>query len=202
MKIILGRTNVVKHQINTGTALPIRQPVRRIQQSQAEVVDDQLDDMLRQKLIKPSQSSFASNVVLVKKKDNTYRFCVDYRRVNKICVKNAYLLPRMDECLDTMPGSAWFSTIDLHSGYFQVGLAEEDAHKTALITRRGLFEFQVMPQGMCNSTATFQRLMNLVLAKLSYEACLVYIDDIVVYSNILDVHLERLESGMDHLDKA
>ena len=98
----LGRTDVVKHQINTGTALPIRQPLRRIPQSQAKAVDDQLEERLRQKLIRPSKSSFASNVVLVKKKDNSYRFCVDYRRVNDISVKDAYPLPRIDECLDTM----------------------------------------------------------------------------------------------------
>ena len=198
----MGRTKVVKHHIDTGSALPIRQPLRRIPQSQAKAVDDQLEEMIKQKLIKPSQSSFASNVVLVKKKDNTYRFCVDYRRVNDISVKDAYPLPRIDECLDTMTGSAWFSTIDLRSGYFQVELAEEDAHKTAFITRRGLFEFQVMPQGMCNSAATFHRLMNLILAGLSYEACLVYIDDIVIYLNTRDVHLERLEVVLERLDRA
>ena len=158
--------------------------------------------MNRQKLIKSSQSSFASNVILVKMKDNTYRFCVDYGRVNDISVEDAYPLPRIDECLDTMTGSAWFSTIDLRSGYFQVELAEEDAHKMAFITRRGLSEFQVMPQRMCNSAATFQRLMNLVLGGLSYEACLVYIDDIMLYSNTLDVHLGRLEAVLERLDKA
>ena len=198
----MGRTNIVKHHIDTGNALPVRQPLRRIPQSQAKAVDEQLEDMLRQKLIKPSQSSFASNVVLVKKKDNTYRFCVDYRRINDISVKDAYPLPRIDECLDTMTGSAWFSTIDLRSGYFQVELVVEDAHKTAFITRRGLFEFQVMSQGMCNSAATSQRLMNLLLAGLNYESCLVYIDNIVVYSNTLEVHLERLKVVLERLDKA
>ena len=198
----LGRTDVVKHHINTGAAPPIRQALRRIPQTQAQAVDEQLETMIKQNLIKPSQSNFASNVVLVKKKDGTYRFCVDYRRVNDISVKDAYPLPRIDECLDTMTGSAWFFTIDLRSGYFQVELAQEDAHKTAFITRRGLYEFQVMPQGMCNSAATFQRLMNPILSGLSYEACLVYIDDIIVYSNTLDTHLERLEAVLQRLNKA
>ena len=106
----MRRTNIVKHHINTGNALPVRQPLRRIPQSQAKAIDEQLEGMLRQNLIKPSQSSFASNVVLVKKNDNTYRFCVDYRRVNDISVKDAYPLPRIDEGLDTMTVSAWFST--------------------------------------------------------------------------------------------
>ena len=99
-------------------------------------------------------------------------------------------------------GSAWYMTIDLRSGYFQVEISEEDAYKTAFITRRGLYEFQVMPQGMCNSAATFQRLMNLVLAGLNYEICLVYIDDIIIFSRDLNEHLDRLEVVLQRLEEA
>ena len=181
----LGRTSMAKHRIDTGDARPVRQSLRRIPQTQTQAVDAQLDNMLRQKLIRPSTSEYASNVVLVKKKDNTWRFCVDYRKVNDITRKDAFPLPRINECLDTLTGSVWFTTIDLRSGYFQVEMDEKDAHKTTFITRRGLFEFQVMPQGMCNSAATFQRLMQLVLAGLNYESCLVYIDDIMSSSQRL-----------------
>ena len=198
----LGRTSLAIHHIDTGNAPPVRQGMRRIPQAHAQAVDSQLENMIRQKLIRPSKSDFASNVVLVKKKDNTWRFCVDYRKVNDITRKDAYPLPRIDECLDTLTGSAWFTTIDLRSGYFQVEISEEDAHKTAFITIRGLYEFQVMPQGMCNSAATFQRLMNLVLAGLNYEICLVYIDDIIIFSKDLNEHLDRLEVVLQKLEEA
>ena len=166
------------------------------------MVEDQVDQMLEQNLIRPSVSNYASNVVLVKKKDSSWRFCVDYRKVNDITRKDAYPLPRIDECLDTLGGSKWFSTIDLRSGFFQVEIAESDAHKTAFVTRKDLYEFQVMPQGMCNSSATFQRLMNLVMAGLTYETCLVYIDDIVVFSDTLETHLSRLEVVLHRLESA
>ena len=198
----LGRTSLARHHIDTGSAPPVRQGTRRIPQAHAQAVDSQLESMIRQKLIRPSKSDFTSNVVLVKKKDDTWRFCFDYRKVNDITREDAYPLPRIDECLDTLTGSAWFTTIDLRSGYFQAEISEEDAHKTAFITRRGLYEFQVMPQGMCNSAATFQRLMNLVLAGLNYEICLVYIDDIIIFSKDLNEHLNRLEVVLQRLEEA
>ena len=191
----LGRTRMAKHQIDTGDARPMKQSLRRIPQTQAQAIDAHLDNMLRQKLIRPSTSEYASNVVLVKKKDNAWRFCVDYRKVNDIARKDAFPLPRINECLDTLTGSVWFTTIDLRSGYFQVEMDENDANKTASITRRGLFEFQVMPQGMCNSAATFQRLMQLVLAGLNYESCLVYIDDIMIFAKTLEDHLRIIEKN-------
>ena len=198
----LGRTSLARHHIDTGNAPPVRQGMRRIPQAHAQVVDSQLENMIRQKLIQPSKSDFASNVVLVKKKDNTWRFRVDYRKVNDLTRKDAYPLPRIDECFDTLTASVWFTTIDLRSGYFQVEISEEDAHKTAFITRRGLYEFQVMPQGMCNSAVTFQRLMNLVLAGLNYEICLVYIDDIIIFSKDVNEHLDRLEVVLRKLEEA
>ena len=117
--------------------------------------------------MKPSASPWASPIVLVTKKDGSTRFCVDYRKVNQVTRKDAYPLPRVDDTLDTLSGAKWFSTLDLISGYWQVEVAEKDIEKTAFCTPDGLFEFKVMPFGLCNALASFQRLMDLVLAGLT-----------------------------------
>jgi len=157
----LGKTDELYHTINTGNALPIRQPARRLPVAQREEVRKLLREMEEKRIIRPSKSPWASPVVLVKKKDGSTRFCVDYRRLNSVTHKDAYPLPRIDDTLQSLSGSKWFSTIDLLSGYWQVDIAESDREKTAFITHDGLFEFIVMPFGLCNAPATFQRLMNL-----------------------------------------
>ena len=109
-------------------------------------------------------------------KDGTTRFCVDYKKVNNTTTKDAYPLPRVDDTLDTLAGSVWFSTLDLKSGYWQVQIAPEDRAKTAFCTQEGLFEFNVMPFGLCNTPATFQHLVDSVLARLQWSSSLVYLD--------------------------
>jgi hypothetical protein len=121
--------------------------------------------MLKSEVVQPSSSPWASPIVLVKK-DKSFRFCVDYRKLNDVTYKDAYPLPRIDDTLDSLSGSKWLSTIDVLSGYWQVELAEEDHPKTAFCTTEGLFEFKVMPFGLSNAPATFQRLMDLVLSGL------------------------------------
>ena len=118
-------------------------------------------DMLAHNVIQPSTSPWASPIVIVRKKDGSARFCVDYRKLNAITRKDAYPLPRIDDTLDTLSGSQWFSTLDLLSGYWQVEVAEGDRDKTAFATQSGFCEFKVMPFGLCNAPATFQRLMDL-----------------------------------------
>ena len=108
-------------------------------------------------------------------------------------MKDVYPLPRIDSCLDALASARWFSTFDLRAGYHQVGLHPKDAHKTTFITRRGSFQFDVLPFGLCNAQATFERLMDLVMSGLNYESLLVYLDDIIVFSESLEVHLVRLE---------
>ena len=115
--------------------------------------------------------------------------CVDYRRLNNVTRKDAFPLPRID---DTLSGAQWFSTLDLISGYWQVEVAESDRAKTAFTTQEGLFEFKVMPFGLCNAPATFQRLMNLVLARVEWSQCLIYLDDIIVIGRSFDEHLSNL----------
>ena len=136
--------------------------------------------MMRRGIIEKSASPWASPIVLVQKKDGTTRFCVDYRKLNNVSRKDAYPLPRIDDTLDTLAGSKWFSTIDLVSGYWQVEVEERDRSKIAFCTTDGLFQFRVMPFGLCNAPATFQRLMDLVLSGLQWSQCLVYLDDIIV----------------------
>ena len=141
--------------INTGEAAPIRQSVHRMPQLQRQEAKKLLDDMLDRSVIQPSSSPWASPVVLVPKKDGSFRFCIDYRKVNAVTRKDAYPLPRVDDTLDTLAGSHWFSTLDLLSGYWQVEVSPEDREKTAFCTHEGLFEFRVMPFGLCNAPATF-----------------------------------------------
>ena len=136
-------------------------------------------------------------MVLVKKKDGSVRFCVDYRKVNSVTRKDAYPLPRVDDTLDTLAGSRLFTTLDLASGYWQVEVAEEDQPKTAFTTPEGLFQFRVMPFGLCNAPATFQRLMDRVLGGLKWSSCLVYLDDIIIVGTSFSEHLRNL-AGVLH----
>ena len=195
----LGRTEVVKHAINTGNARPIKERLRRVPQYAVEEVDRQVDDMLKRGIIEPSNSPWAAGVVLVRKKDNTLRFCVDYRSLNSVTIKDAYPLPKIDETLDALSGASWFSTLDLKSGYWQVGLDPDDKPKSAFITRKGLFQFRVLPFRLCNAPATFERLMETVLAGLQWDICLIYIDDVIVYGRTFEEALKNLETVLERL---
>ena len=182
--------------------MPIRQAVRRLPPPQREAVQELLTDVLDKDVIQPSGSPWASPIVLVRKKDGSFRFCVDYRKLNEVTHKDAYPLPRIDDTLNTLAGSQWFSTLDLLSGYWQVEVAEKDRPKTAFCTTEGLFEFKVMPFGLCNAPATFQRLMDLVLAGLQWSHCLMYIDDVIIIRKNFDEHLLHLQQVFDRLLQA
>ena len=197
-----GRTDKIKHAINTGDAAPVRQQVRRIPPVRREEARRLLSEMLKKDVIKPSSSPWASPIVLVQKKDGSVRFCVDYRKVNALTRKDAYPLPRVDDTLDTLSGSKWFSTLDLISGYWQVEMDDKDREKTAFCTPDGLFEFKVMPFGLCNAPATFQRLMDMVLAGLQWTNCLVYLDDVIVVGRTFKEHLRNLRAVFGRLRAA
>ena len=176
----LGHTAKVQHTINTGEAFPIGQSVCRMPQLWCEEAMKLLDDTLTRSVIQPSSSPWASPVVLVPKKDGSFCFCIDYGKVNAVTRKDSYPLPRVDETLDTLAWSKWFSVLDLLSGYWQVKVSSDDREKTAFSTHEGLFEFCVMPFGLCNAPSTIQRLIDAVLAGLQWSSCLVYFEDIVI----------------------
>ena len=192
----LGTTNRVTHVINTGDHHPIRQPVRPTPFAlRAKLVDD----MLQQGVVKPSSSPWASPIVLVKKKDGGTRFCVDYRRLIQITKSDEFPLPRIDDTLDLLAGARYFTTLDLASGYWQVEMDESSREKTAFTTYAGLYAFCKMPFGLVNAPATFQRLMEEVLQGLTRNACLVYLDDIVVVGCSWRDHLVNLTRVLERI---
>ena len=192
----------VDHEIKLepNAALPNR-GIYRLPPDELAELKRQLDKLLALGLIRPSTSPFASPVLFVKKKDGSLRLCIDYRGLNKVSVKNRYPLPRVDELLDRLHGAQVFSKIDLASGYYQVRIAEEDIPKTAFRTRYGHYEFTVMPFGLCNAPATFQRMMNDVLREHLDEFVIVYLDDILIYSKDAEEHREHLKKVLELLRK-
>ena len=191
-----GETDLLQFQIDTGDATPQKQRARRMPFAVRQEVTRQLKKMQESGVIRPSCSPWASPVVMVKKKDGSHRFCVDYRALNTVTKPDTFSLPRIDDLLDQLGESKFFTTLDLASGYWQIRMHPASQEKTAFITPQGLFEFRVMPFGLTNAPAVFQRLMQRVLMGLNPEDgpdfVTVYIDDVLVFSRTLEEHLERL----------
>ena len=167
-----------------------------------EEVDSHIHYILEHDVIEPSVSPWSAGVVLVKKKDGTTRFCVDLRKLNELTVKDAVPLPRIDDSLDHLSGTQWFSTLDLCSGYLQVEIEPKNKPKTAFVTKRGLYQFKVMPFGLCNAPATFERFMETILSGPQWNICLIYIDDIIVIAQSFSEMLQNLETVFQRLSPA
>lgn len=198
----IGKTKLIQHHINTGDAKPVRQPPRRIPLRLRDEVERQKDQMLQDGIIEESSSPWCSPIVLARRKDGRPRFCIDLRAVNSVTQSLPHPLPRVDDALDSLAGSCFFSTLDMASGYWQVDLADEDKEKTAFTTGKGLHHFRSMPFGLKNAGATFQRLMELVLAGMDAKSCLVYIDDVIVFSKTEEAHLHHLEEVFKRIRQA
>ena len=198
----IGLTHLAEHSIDTGDAKPVKQRPRRVPLAYAEEEKRAIEDLLQKGVIRKSNSPWASPIVLVKKKSGAIRPCVDYRRVNTLIKQDGFPLPRVQDCLDAVAGSAYFSSLDLTSGYFQIPLKEDDIPKSAFCCKYGLYEMTRMPFGLSNSCGTFQRTMELALQGLQWETCLVYIDDIIVYGKDFDEHMIRVEQVLERIKQA
>ncbi|KAE9034811.1 hypothetical protein PR002_g7932 [Phytophthora rubi] len=167
------------------------------------IIDDNTEKMLKAGVIEEGNGAWGFPVVLVRKKDGEVRFYIDYRALNKITKKDVYPLPRIDETLEALGGALLFTTLDLRAGYWQIRMAEADRDKTAFTTKKGLYRFIRMPFGLMNAPSTFQRLMNGVLRGLTWVTCLVYLDDIVVFTRgSIELHVIELASVLEILSAA
>ena len=199
----LGTIDAVKHRIElTPGARPIHQAPYRAGHKAREIEKKEIDRMLAAKVIEEAQSEWASPVVLIPKKDGSMRFCVDYRRLNAITVRDAYPLPRMDEYIDSLGDATVFTTLDANSGYWQVEMAEEDRDKTTFVSHYGMYRFIRMPFGLTNAPATFQRALDIILSRVKWRFALVYIDDIIVYSKTVSEHFHPLREVLTLLRAA
>ena len=200
-KIDLGSCSVIKHKIDTAESAPIRQPLRRTPIGFEGEEEKYLREQIDQGVIRPSKSPWASPVVLVRKKDNSVRWCIDYRRLNEVTLKDAYPLPRIDMCLDCLASATIFSCLDLQSGYWQIELEDKDQPKTAFITKYGLYEYTKMPFGLCNAPSTFQRCMELIFRGLQWQTLLIYLDDIIILSSDMDEHFQHIDEVLKRLQQ-
>ena len=198
----LGKTGIIKHKIDTGEHEPIAGKPYKTNDEKKKIIKEEIEKMEKAGIIIKSYSPWASPVVIIDKKDGSKRFCIDFRKVNDITKTDAHPLPRIDDLLEQFRTARYFSSMDLASGYWQVEMDEQDKEKTAFTCHLGLYEFNVMPFGLKNAPATFQRLMNHVLREYLYEFAVVYIDDILIYSKTFEEHIEHLEKIFEKLKEA
>ena len=188
----LGKTDIVEHEIKLTDETPFKESYRRIPPAMYEGVRQHLREMLDAGAIRPYNSPFSSNVVLVRKKDGSLRFCIYFRKLNSRTIRNAYMLPRIDSTMDTLIGAKYFSKLDLRSGYWQVEMSEKDKETTAFsIGNLGFYECNRMAFGLTNAPATFQRLMERCMGDLNLKECLIFLDDILIFSESFKEHIER-----------
>jgi hypothetical protein len=185
-------------EVMLGVA-PLAKAPYRINHEKLRELKVQFEELLAKGYIKPSKSPYGAPVLFVHKNDGTLRMCVDYRALNKVTVKNRYPLPWIDDLFDRLSGAKMFTRIDLRFGYYQIQIAQGDEEKTACCTRYGSYEFLVMPFGLTNALATFCTFMNDIFREWLDDFVVVYIDDILVYSNSMEEHVEHLRKVFQRL---
>ena len=198
----MGHTNATKHKIvlKDPDTPPFKERFWWIPPPQLDEVREHLKLMLDAGVVRPSNSPWCNTVVLVWKKDGSLRFCIDFRRLNALTVKDSHPLPRICETLESLAGAAHYSTFDLNFGFWQVPMDDESKQYTAFTLRSmGLYECKSMPFGLCNAPPTFQRLMQNCLGELNLTYCLIYLDDVIVFSETPEEHLLRMCVVFNHL---
>ncbi len=187
-----GHTDQGKHRIKLSDETLFKHRARPIHPHDVDAVRKHLQELLEAGIIRESESPFSSPIVVVRKKKNSVRLCIDFRKLNSQTIKDAYALPNLEEAFSVLTGSRWFSVLDLKSGYHQIEMEESDKQKTAFVCPLGFWEFNRMPQGISNAPSTFQRLMERCMGDLNRKEVLVFIDDLIVFSRSLEEHEARL----------
>jgi hypothetical protein len=195
-------TKLSKHQIDVGNNKPFKQKQYRIPHNLKDEMSKQVESMLEKNVIRKSHSPWNSPVILVKKKNGKFRFCVDFRKLNDITVKDSYPLPFIDETVDSVSGAMYFVTLDFANGYWHIELDEQDKEKTAFTINGQTYEFNVMPFGLTNAPSTFQRMMDDLLRGLTWKKCLVYLDDVIVFARTFEQLLVNLEEVLIRVQAA
>jgi predicted aspartyl protease len=195
----LGRSKNFFHRIDLTDPAPIRQMARRTSPAQYAIIQEEIQKMLNLGVIRPSNSPYACPCVLVKKRDNTIRFCCDYRKLNEKTIGDAFPLPHIQDILDSLQGAKYFITLDLRSGFWQLGLRPEDIHKTAFVVPHGHYEWVTMPFGLMNASSSFQRAMSELLKPMLYKGVLVFIDDVTIYGETIQQLLARFREVLERI---
>ncbi len=199
----LGEITVTEHHIDLKPgARPYKAQPRRAGLKERELTEFEVKKQLEANVVEPSMSEWAAPVLFVPKKDGKLRFCIDYRKLNEVTVKDSYPIPRMDDCLDSLGEATIFTGLDAYSGYWQMNVAKKDRHKTAFTCHAGTFQCVRMPFGLTNAPATFQRGLDMVLSKFKWKTCLVYLDDVIIYSKSVEDHIQHVDEVLTALREA
>jgi hypothetical protein len=191
----------VQHIIKVMKDTSVAAPLYRVPHYLKQIEKEEIDRMLRDNLISISDSEWTSPVLLVKKKDNTFRFCVDYRKLNEITIPDKYPIPRIDETLTLLSGMKFFTILDLKSGYWQLSMHPNSRKYTAFLSNFGKYSWNVMPFGLKNAPSTFQRMMDKIFSKEILNFILLYLDDIIIYSRTWKEHIEHLKCVFNRLSE-
>ena len=194
------RTDKIYHDVIVEDSKPIKQHPYRMNPLKRKYLQDEVKYLLENDFIEPSQSNYSSPCILVPKSNGTYRMCTDYRKVNSVTKTDSFPIPRIDDCIDKVGNSKYVTKFDLLKGFWQVPLTDRAKEVSAFATPNGLYQYKVMPFGMKNSPATFQRLVNNLICGL--DGCDAYIDDVIIYSDSWSYHLQRIRKFFDRLSKA
>ena len=199
----LGLTNLIECRFDTGTAKPVAEPLRHHARAHLNIIDEAVEQMLKADLIEPAASPWCANLVMVTRVDGTKpRITCDFRRLNQLCYKDKFPLPRINDCLNALNGSVYYSSLDMASSFHQLPVHPDDRDKLAFITRRGQWRYKVMPQGAANSPSMFCRLMEMVLRGLTWSACLCYIDDVIILGRSFEEHVANVRMVLSRYEAA